>query len=117
MTAARSACENFRPIAAPICATFLAEPSRSRRAISDACRLTGTAILGDGMEATVCCAAPSLPASNTALVISSTNRGMPSVRSIMSLRTSVGMSLLPTTLSITVSMSRCANRLSVRAVT
>ena len=39
--------------AAPICATSLAGPSRSRRAISDACRLAGTASAGDGAAATV----------------------------------------------------------------
>ena len=43
---------------------------------------------------------PSLPASSTALVISSTNRGMPSVRSMMSCRMFAGSSLLPTTRSI-----------------
>ena len=41
-TEASSACENVRPIAAPICATSLAGPSRSSRAISDACKLAGT---------------------------------------------------------------------------
>ena len=116
-TAASSAWENSRPIAAPICATSLAGPSRSSRAISDACKLAGTARVGDGMAATVCCAAPSLPASSTALVISSTNRGMPSVRSIMSWRMLAGTRLLPTTPSIMVSMSRCASRLTVRAIT
>ena len=33
---------NSRPIAAPICATSLAGPSRSSRAIREACRLAGT---------------------------------------------------------------------------
>ena len=47
-TAASSAWENSRPIAAPICATSLAAPSRSRRAISEACRLAGTARAGGG---------------------------------------------------------------------
>ena len=83
-TAASSACENSRPIAAPICATSLAEPSRSSRAISEACRLAGTARAGDGTAAAVCCASPSLSASSTAFVISSTNSGMPSVRSMIS---------------------------------
>jgi hypothetical protein len=36
--------ENSRPIAAPICATSLAWPSRSRRAINDACKVAGTAV-------------------------------------------------------------------------
>ena len=40
------------PIAAPICATLLAGPSRSSRAISEACRLEGTASAGEGAEAT-----------------------------------------------------------------
>jgi hypothetical protein len=87
MTAASSAWENSRPIAAPICATSLAGPSRSSRAISEACKLAGTAKAVDGTVAAVRCASSSLPASNTALVISSTNSGMPSMRSMMSCRT------------------------------
>ena len=79
--------------------------------------LPGPPSAGDGMAATVRCAAPSLSASSTALVISSTNRGMPSVRSMMSCRMLAGRSLLPTTRSIIASMSRCASRLMVRAVT
>ena len=43
--------ENSRPIAAPVCATSLAGPSRSSRAISEACRLAGTASTGDGTHA------------------------------------------------------------------
>ena len=77
-------CENSRPITAPICATSLAGPSRSSRAISEACKLAGTATAGDGAIEIACAAAASLPVSNTALVISSTNSGMPSVRSMMS---------------------------------
>src|ERR1700757_3322045 len=42
-----------RPIVAPICATSLAAPSRSRRAISEACKLAGTASAGDGTAASV----------------------------------------------------------------
>ena len=87
-TKASRAWENSRPIAAPICATSLAGPSRSSRAISDACKLAGTARAGDGTAATVRRAAPSLSASSTAFVISSTNRGMPSVRSTISAITS-----------------------------
>src|SRR5271168_3534492 len=64
-----------------------AEPSRSSRAISEACRLAGTARVGDGTAAAVCRASPSVSASNTAFVISSTNRGMPSVRSTISANT------------------------------
>ena len=116
-TAASRACENSRPIAAPICATSLAGPSRSSRAISEACKLAGTARAGDGTAATVRRASPSLSASSTALVISSTNSGMPSVRSTMSCRTFAGSSLLPATRSIMASISRCASRLRVRAVT
>ena len=96
-TAASRACENSRPIAAPICATSLAGPSRSSRAISEACRLAGTARAGDGTAAAVRRASPSLSASSTAFVISSTNSGMPSVRSMMSCRMLAGSSLLPTT--------------------
>src|SRR6516164_3809021 len=56
-------------------------------------------MLGDGTAATVRSAASSSFASSTALVISSTNRGMPSVRSMMSCRTFAGSSLLPMTRS------------------
>ena len=62
-------------------------------------------------------AAPSLSASSTAFVISSTNSGMPSVRSMMSCRMFAGRGLLPTTPSIIASMSRSASRLMVSAVT
>ena len=99
-TADRSACENSRPMTAPICATSFAGRSRSSRAMSDACKLAGTA--GDGTAAAVHCAAPSLPASNTALVISSTKSGMPSVRSMISWRILAGSDLFPTTRSIMV---------------
>ena len=40
-------------MAAPICATSLAGPSRSSRAISEACKLAGTARAGDGIAAAV----------------------------------------------------------------
>ena len=50
-TATNSAWENSRPIAAPICAISFAGPSRSSRAISEACRLAGTATDGDGTAA------------------------------------------------------------------
>ena len=84
-------------MAAPICATSLAGPSRSSRAISEACRLAGTAMDGDGMAATRARPLSSLSASSTAFVISSTNNGMPSVRSIMSCLMLAGSSLLPVT--------------------
>ena len=45
-------------MAAPICATSFAEPSRSRRAISEAWRLAGTAADGDGITATARSATP-----------------------------------------------------------
>jgi hypothetical protein len=51
------------------------------------------------------CAAPSLPASNTALVISSTNKGIPSVRSMTSCRMLAGMSSSLTPLPRTASHS------------
>ena len=104
-------------MADPICATSLAGPSRSSRAISEACRLAGTDKAGDGTAGVCGRAAPSLSASNTALVISSTNRGMPSVRSTMSFRMLAGSDLLPTTPSIMTSMSRRASRLIDRNVT
>ena len=73
--------------------------------------LAGTARAGDGTAATVCRASPSLSASNTALVISSTNSGMPSVRSMMSCRMLAGSALLPATPSIMAAISRSASRL------
>jgi hypothetical protein len=53
-------------MAAPICATSLAEPSRPghQRGV---CRLAGTAKVGDGAAATVRRAAPSLSASSSLL--------------------------------------------------
>ena len=116
-TAASRACENSRPIAAPICATSLAVPSRSSRASSEACRLAGTVEAGDGTAAAARRASPSLSASSTALVISSTNSGMPSVRSMMSRRILAGRSLLPTTRSIMALTWRSVSRLMVRTVT
>src|SRR5271168_5268741 len=71
VTRARSAWENSRPIAAPICATLLADPSRSSRDISEAWRLAGTGNAGEAADAGLGAAAPSSSASNTALVISS----------------------------------------------
>ena len=56
----------------------------------------------------MCSAAPSLSASNTAFVISSTKSGMPSVRSMMSCRMFGGSSLFPVTLSMMAAISRSA---------
>src|SRR5262245_44916910 len=53
-------------------------------------------MVADGTAAAVRRAAPSLSASNTAFVISSTNSGMPSVRSTISTITSAGNCLFPT---------------------
>jgi hypothetical protein len=110
-------CENSRPIAAPICATSLAAPSRSSRAISEACKLAGTFKAGDGTAATVRRAAPSLSASSTAFVISSTNRGIPSVRSTISAITSAGTSLFPISRAMMAAACRSPSRVSVRLVT
>src|SRR5262245_4423731 len=117
-TAASRGWVNSRPIAAPICASSLAgPPSRSSRAMSEACRLGGTPSAGDGIAATARAAAVSLPASSTALVISSTNKGIPSVRSMMSCRMLADGSLLPTMRSIMAPTSCSASRLIMRAVT
>jgi len=116
-TEASKACENSRPIAAPTCAASLAGPSRSSRAISDACRLSGIARAGDGTAATVRRAAPSLSASITAFVISSTNSGMPSVRSTIPAITSAGSPWFPTRRAMMAVASRSPSRLSVRLVT
>ena len=67
-----------------------------------------------GIAAAVRRASPSLSASSTAFVISSTNSGMPSVRSMMSCPALAGRGLLPTTPSIMASMSRFGSRLRVR---
>jgi hypothetical protein len=72
---------------------------------------------GDGIAETARSPAPPPPASSTALVISSTNNGMPSVRSMMSSRTLVASGLLSATLSIMVAMSRAASRLRVSRLT
>ena len=95
-------------------------PSRSRAgraAISEACKLAGTAKAEDGRAAAICCASPSLAVSNTALVISSTNNGMPSVRSTMSCLTLAGSSLLPMTRLIRASISGSPSRFSETVVT
>jgi hypothetical protein len=116
-TEASKACENSRPIAAAICASSLAEPpSRSSRAMSEACRLAGTASAGDGTAASARSVAVSLPASNIALVISSTNKGIPSVRSMMSCRMLADSRLLPTMRSIMAPASRSASRLMMMVV-
>jgi hypothetical protein len=57
------------------------------------------------------------PASNTAFVISSTNKGMPSVRSMMSCLMFAGSSSLPATRSIMLPTSRSARRLIISAAT
>src|SRR5262249_47907980 len=62
--------------------------------MSEACRLAGTATAEDGTVAAVCRASLSLSASKTAFVISSTKRGMPSVRSMMSCLIPTGSALL-----------------------
>ena len=66
----------------------LGSTSRSSRAISDACRLAGTASAEEGMFAIVRPASPSPSASRIAFVISSTNSGTPSARSTTSCRMS-----------------------------
>jgi hypothetical protein len=58
--------ENSRPIAAPVWARSLDEPSRSSRAISDACRLAGTARAEGGTEEAAIRPPASLPASRMA---------------------------------------------------
>ena len=52
-TAASSAWENSRPMAAPICATSLTRASRSRRASSESCSVAGIASGGRGRELVV----------------------------------------------------------------
>ena len=85
--------------------------------MSEACRLAGTARPGTELQRQSAAPRSRSPASSTALVISSTNSGMPSVRSMMSCRTLAGSDLSPMTRSIIALTSRSASRLMVRAVT
>ena len=89
----------------------------SPRAIKEACRLAGTANTGGGTAAIVFPASPGFAVSSTALVISSTKRGMPSVRSMMSRLMLSGRDLLPVTWSISAAVSRSPRRLRLSAVT
>ena len=68
---------------------FVPGPSRSSRAISEACNVAGTASTAEGTDEAIS-PARSVPASSTALAISSTNNGTPSVRSMISAITSGG---------------------------
>jgi hypothetical protein len=74
-------------------------------------------ILGDGTAAAIRHAAPPPSASRTDLVISSTNSGMPSVRSTISAITSAGSSLFPTRCAMMAAVSRSPSRLSAKLVT
>ena len=58
--------------------------ARSSRAISEACRLGGTANAGNGTDVAVRRASSSPSASKTAFVISSANKGTPSSRTLSS---------------------------------
>ena len=84
-------------------------------AISEACRLVGTARAGDETAAAIRRASPALSAYSTAFVISSTNKGMPSVRSTISAITSAGSSLLPTRRSMMVAASRSPSSIERQA--
>ena len=107
---------NSRPIAAPVCATSLAAgPSRSSRAISEACKVAGTDSPGcgtDGQGQATC-----VPHSSTALVSSSTNSGTPSVRSAISSMISGGSAAFPATFATIAAVSRRSSRASVSIVT
>ena len=88
--------ENSRPTPAPICATSLdAVPSRSRRAISDACRDTGTACAARAVVDIIRVASSGPSTSATAFVSSSMNNGTPSVRWTIASTTSSGSPLVP----------------------
>ena len=94
----------------PIRSVLLPLPARADRAAPSATRADLRERQQTGMERQrlSLCAASSLPASSTAFVISSTNSGMPSVRSTMSCLTLAGSDLLPVTRSIRAAISRCA---------
>ena len=113
--AANSAWENSRPIAAPICAISLAEPSRSSRAIRDACKLAGTASAGDGMAAAVCRAlALGLQHRLSHLLHEQRN----AVGALHNLRHHIrSSSLLPTRRAMMAAVSRPPGRLSATLVT
>ena len=97
------------------CATSLAaEPSRSNRAISEACSVAGT--LGAGAPARERAVLTLLP-SSTALVSSSTNSGTPSVRLTISATTSPGSASAPPTRRTSAAPSRRSSRLRTRTVT
>jgi hypothetical protein len=83
----------------------------------EACKLAGTASAGLGTMAIASAAALKLSASSNAFVISSTNSGMPSVRSMMSCRMFARSGLLPAIRSIIAFTSRRVSRLRVTAVT
>jgi len=116
-TADKTEWENSRPIAAPICASSLAEPSRSSRAINEAWRLAGTVEEGGRIDPAVRSLDCSLSASRIAFVISSTNSGMPSVRSMMSCLIFWSSVLSPATRSIIAAISRRPSLFNARAVT
>jgi hypothetical protein len=108
------------PIAAPTCATSLAAgPSRSSRAMSEACSVAGTARTAAGVPERTSFAPHSCTlASTTALVSSSTKSDTPSVRSTISSTAPGGKApSLPAICFASAALSRWSSRLSVRVVT
>ena len=107
-----------RPITAAACATSLTGCSRSSRAINESCRLAGIARPLNGPPRWYASAvSSSAPDSNTALVISSTNSGTPSLRTAISSSTASGSrfpSLIRSTMSCTAAR---ASRFKTRRVT
>jgi len=63
-----------------LCQFLAGPPSRSSRAMSEACRLAGNRQCGERNSSNRAFAAVSLPASAPPMVISSTNKGIPSPR-------------------------------------
>jgi hypothetical protein len=105
---------NSRPSTAPICAISLAAgPSRSSRAISEACNVAGTDRAAcDVVPSTATTRSPCAALSSTALVSSSTNSGTPSVRSTISATISAVSAALPASFCTSASPSRSPSRLS-----
>ena len=95
-----------------------AGPSRSRRAISEACNVAGTdSAASDVVASTAATRSPCAALSSTALVSSSTNSGTPSVRSTISATISAVSAALPASFCTSASPSRSPSRLSAKLVT
>jgi len=95
-----------------------ASPSRSSRAISEACKVAGTdSAASDVVDNTAATRSACAALSSTALVSSSTKSGTPSLRATISATISGVSAVLPARLCTSVSPSRSPSRLSAKLVT